>query len=89
MANGESGKGLIPALAAPFGLVFAVWLAVAGALSGKHRELLTWDEVDYVNAAKLGCWSNLMERGSLAPLGLLFIRDVQAPWPLPGSALRL
>ena len=27
--------------------------------------LLTWDEVDYVNAARLGAWSNMVERGSI------------------------
>jgi len=27
--------------------------------------LLTWDEVDYVNAARRGAWSNMVERGSI------------------------
>lgn len=42
------------------------WLAVsAWLLAGAHREMLDWDEVDYVNAAALGMSANALERGGL------------------------
>lgn len=48
-----------------------LWLAVAALFWRQHGVLLDWDEVDYVNAAKLGVWPNLTERGSLSPLDYL------------------
>lgn len=33
-----------------------------------HGELLSWDEVDYVNAARLGLITNLLDRNSLSPI---------------------
>ena len=47
-------------------------LVVAGVLATAllwrpHGGLLGWDEVDYVNAARLGAWTNGLERGSMTP----------------------
>lgn len=46
----------------------AVWLAVVVLLWSHHGSLLSWDEVDYVNAAGFGVAANAFERGSLSPL---------------------
>ncbi len=45
-----------------------MWISVAIFLWPYHGALLTWDEVDYVNAAQLGVWANAIEKGSLTPL---------------------
>lgn len=49
----------------------AVWLAVTAALWPAHAKLLNWDEVDYVNAGRLGAWTNAIEHGSLSPFEFL------------------
>jgi hypothetical protein len=46
--------------------------AVAGSLAvlllwRHHGRVLNWDEVDYVNAARLGIASNMVDEGSLSP----------------------
>jgi hypothetical protein len=45
-----------------------VWLMVVVLVWPHHGSVLTWDEVDYVNAAGLGIAANAFERGSLSPL---------------------
>ena len=51
-----------PALSA---FAVATGLAAMTLLWPAHGALLNWDEVDYVNAAGLGPWANMAERGSL------------------------
>jgi len=46
-------------------LALLVWLAAVLLLWPSHGALLNWDEVDYVNAAGLGPWANMVEGGSL------------------------
>lgn len=48
-------------------LSLAVWAVSVIFLWPVHGLLLNWDEVDYVNAAKLGAWANVVEMGSLSP----------------------
>ncbi len=43
-------------------LFLAAWLHPAG------TRPLTWDEVDYVVAARAGTWANLIDRGAMGPL---------------------
>ena len=40
-------------------------------LRGPHRAVLNWDEVSYVNAARLGFSPNAWDQGSLSPSALL------------------
>src|SRR5262245_7238928 len=44
-----------------------VWLVVIALLWPEQASLLHWDEVDYVNAAKLGVPANAWDIGSLSP----------------------
>jgi hypothetical protein len=56
----------IDALAALAGLaVLAAWMHPAAARP------LTWDEVDYVVAARAGTWANLSDQGAMGPLTFL------------------
>ena len=56
------GRGL-DAWAGVLGLVaLAIWMLPA---LGRP---LTWDEVDYVNAAEAGAWANLTDRGAMGPV---------------------
>jgi len=48
-------------------LSITVWGVAVVLLWPGHGRLLDWDEVDYVNAAKLGVWVNAFEKGSLSP----------------------
>lgn len=50
--------------------LIAVLVGVASAILiwPSHRLLLGWDEVDYVNAAKLGIKANMLEQFSLSPV---------------------
>jgi hypothetical protein len=48
-------------------LSVGVWLVVVALLWQTHGALLSWDEVDYLDAAKLGVWANATDAGSLSP----------------------
>jgi len=53
------------------GISIIVWVMAVGLLWPHHGAMLDWDEVDYVNAAKLGSSANALESGSLWPLEFL------------------
>ncbi len=63
--NGKVGRGkyVIP--------VMSVWIISVILLWPAHGALLGWDEVDYVNAAKLGIKANMLEQYSLSPASYL------------------
>lgn len=44
----------------------AAWVAVVMFLWADHGSLLHWDEIDYVNAARLGAVANAFEGGSMS-----------------------
>lgn len=48
-------------------LSVAVALVVAALLWPSLGAVLTWDEVDYLDAARLGTWANMVDEGSLTP----------------------
>ena len=47
------------------------WVAVALLLAPRHGTLLTWDEVDYAQAARQGFVANWLEEGGLSPPAFL------------------
>jgi len=57
--------------AATIALVLVTWVAVVVALWPAHGKILSWDEVNYANAAKAGIIANAVERGSLSPVDWL------------------
>ena len=58
----------LPALA----VALTTWMVVAAWLwTGPHTALLTWDEVDYLTAARLGPAANALDSGGLGLGGLL------------------
>ena len=62
------------------------WLAVALLLAPRHGTLLTWDEVDYAQAARQGFVANWLEKGGLslpAFLGFVQARLDDAPVAFP------
>ena len=48
-------------------ICLVTWTVEAALLWPVHASLLNWDEVDYVNAARLGIVANALEKGSLSP----------------------
>ena len=79
----------MPAEARP-GRVRGRWIdyaAVVGALAvlaaGQHPtgdRPLTWDEVNYVAAARAGTWANLTDRGALGPVSFARFALAKAGW---------
>ena len=59
---GARGRWLDLAAAAVALAILAAWLHPSG------DRPLTWDEVDYVVAARAGTWANLTDRGALGPV---------------------
>ncbi len=58
------------------GVVLLAWAATIGVLWRAQGAPLDWDEVEYLNAAKLGFAANYLEEGSLGPRE--FIQFVKA-----------
>ncbi len=58
------------------GMVLLAWSATVGVLWRAQSAPLDWDEVEYLNAAKLGFTANYLEEGSLSPRE--FIQFVKA-----------
>ena len=54
--------------------VLAAWLHPAG------DRPLTWDEVDYVMAARAGTWANLSDRGAMGPVTFARFALAKAGW---------
>lgn len=48
-------------------LAALIWVISTSVLWSSHGVPLTWDEVDYVDAAKRGAWANMIEESSLTP----------------------
>lgn len=66
-------------------LAVVLTVTLAFILRGPHRAVLNWDEVSYVNAARLGWWPNASDEGSLSPGALLAF--IEAKWRHQASHL--
>ena len=71
---GARGRWLDYAAVAVALAILALWLHPAG------DRPLTWDEVDYVVAARAGTWANLTDRGALGPVAFARFALAKAGW---------
>ena len=71
---GAHGRWLDYAAVAVAVAILAAWLHHAA------DRPLTWDEVDYVVAARAGTWANLTDRGALGPVAFARFALAKAGW---------